>query len=79
MEKRWKCTVCGYIYEGSQPPDVCPQCGAFKYQFILYEPLPPDLEKSLKESFAGESKAHVRNHAYGNSSVKNFLYTFIGH
>jgi rubrerythrin len=66
MEKQWKCTVCGYIHDGSQPPDVCPQCGAFKYQFILYEPLPPNLEKSLREAFAGESKAHVRNRAFAD-------------
>jgi rubrerythrin len=64
--KKWKCTVCGYVHEGSQPPNECPQCGAFKYQFILYEPLPPDLEKSLKEAFAGESKAHVRNKAFAD-------------
>ena len=66
MQKKWKCTVCGYIHEGSQPPDVCPQCSAFKYQFILYESLPHDLEKSLKEAFAGESKAHVRNRAFAD-------------
>ena len=24
----WKCTVCGYIYEGEQPPEACPVCKA---------------------------------------------------
>jgi len=24
----WKCTVCGYIHEGDQPPETCPVCGA---------------------------------------------------
>lgn len=23
---KWKCLVCGYIYEGKQPPAVCPAC-----------------------------------------------------
>jgi len=64
MEKKWKCTVCGYIHEGKTPPEFCPVCGAFKYQFILYEPLPPSLEKHLREAFAGESKAYVRNLAF---------------
>lgn len=68
MEKKWKCTVCGYIHEGAQPPDSCPQCGAFKYQFILYEPLVETLEKSLKEAFAGESKAYVRNLAFAGKA-----------
>ncbi len=64
MAKKWKCTVCGYIHEGNGPPDRCPACSANKYQFILYEPLPSVLEKSLREAFAGESKAHVRNLAF---------------
>lgn len=25
--KKWRCTVCGYIHEGDNPPDVCPICG----------------------------------------------------
>lgn len=23
---KWKCLVCGYIYEGTTPPDKCPAC-----------------------------------------------------
>ena len=26
--KKFKCNVCGYIYEGETPPEKCPQCGA---------------------------------------------------
>lgn len=26
--KKWECTVCGYIHEGPEPPDICPVCGA---------------------------------------------------
>lgn len=64
MAKQWKCTTCGYLHEGKHPPDVCPRCGAGMYQFILYEPLPPDLDAKLRAAFAGESQAHVRNLAY---------------
>jgi rubrerythrin len=71
MEKKWKCTVCGYIHEGKTPPDICPVCGAFKYQFILYAPLPEALEKSLREVFAGESKAYVRNLAFAQKAEKD--------
>jgi len=31
--KKWECTVCGYIHEGDEPPDVCPICGAGKEYF----------------------------------------------
>ena len=26
--KKWVCTVCGYVYEGENPPAECPQCKA---------------------------------------------------
>lgn len=31
----WKCTVCGFIHEGSEAPDVCPKCGAPKEKFSV--------------------------------------------
>lgn len=64
MAKKWKCTVCGYLHDGDGPPDVCPVCGAHKFQFILYEPMPETLEKRVREAFAGEAKAQVRNGAF---------------
>ena len=34
--KKWVCSVCGYVYEGENPPEKCPQCGVpgskFTYQ-----------------------------------------------
>jgi len=35
MKKRWKCTVCGYIHVGNEPPATCPICGADRSKFIL--------------------------------------------
>ncbi len=34
---KWVCTVCNYIHEGDEPPDVCPVCGVGKEQFIEAE------------------------------------------
>lgn len=31
--KKFVCTVCGYVHEGDQAPDKCPQCGAPKEKF----------------------------------------------
>ena len=25
--KKWVCQVCGYVWEGENPPEKCPQCG----------------------------------------------------
>lgn len=30
---QWRCKVCGYIYEGEAPPDVCPLCGVGPEEF----------------------------------------------
>lgn len=27
MKKKFRCLVCGYVYEGENPPERCPQCG----------------------------------------------------
>src|SRR5665811_1609143 len=49
--RKWVCTVCGYVYEGEEPPVKCPQCGAPKEKFI---------EKVEKERFwADEHKVGI--------------------
>ncbi len=41
--KKWICTVCGYIHEGDQPPEICPQCKVPAEQFV-------EMEEEEKES-----------------------------
>jgi len=33
MMRKWMCTICGYIHEGDEPPEVCPVCGASREDF----------------------------------------------
>jgi thiamine pyrophosphate-dependent acetolactate synthase large subunit-like protein len=35
---RWKCTVCGYVHEGDEPPEICPVCGVGAEMFERLEP-----------------------------------------
>lgn len=35
--KQWKCSVCGYIHTGNEPPEKCPVCGAPASEFVLQE------------------------------------------
>ena len=28
--KKFVCTICGYVHEGDDAPEKCPQCGAAK-------------------------------------------------
>lgn len=32
--RRWRCSVCGYIHNGNEPPESCPVCAAPKNQFV---------------------------------------------
>jgi len=32
--KKWKCSVCGYIHTGDEPPEKCPVCGADRSKFV---------------------------------------------
>ena len=50
--KKWKCTVCGYIHEGDEPPDECPVCGADRSKFIEID----DEEPTQTETEKTESK-----------------------
>ena len=31
----WKCSVCGFVHQGDEAPEVCPKCGAPKEKFVL--------------------------------------------
>ncbi len=35
--KKWICTVCGYVHEGENPPEACPQCGVGPDKFELQD------------------------------------------
>ncbi|NHJ32933.1 MAG: rubrerythrin family protein [Asgard group archaeon] len=32
---RWKCRVCGFVYEGTEPPKVCPVCDHDHHHYEL--------------------------------------------
>ncbi len=33
-KKLWRCVECGYLYEGDEPPAICPECYAPKESFV---------------------------------------------
>ena len=37
---KWKCSVCGYVYDGKEPPEECPSC---KHPRQYYEPANMDI------------------------------------
>jgi uncharacterized membrane protein len=48
--KKWKCSVCGYIHEGDEPPEICPVCGADRSKFVQI------VEAEVVEEVPGEVK-----------------------
>jgi len=67
--KKWVCPVCGYVYEGENPPDKCPQCGVDGSKFTeqntemtwaaehvvgIAKDVPDDIKEGLRANFAGE-------------------------
>ena len=68
--KKWVCTVCGYVYEGEQAPEKCPQCGvpaskfkeqasdemawACEHEVGVAQGSPEDIIADLRANFEGE-------------------------
>ena len=63
------CTVCGYVYEGEQAPEKCPQCGvpaskfkemdaqlgwACEHEVGVAQGCPEDIMADLRANFEGE-------------------------
>ncbi|WP_010237410.1 FprA family A-type flavoprotein [Clostridium arbusti] len=49
--KKWKCLVCGVVFEGNKPPKVCPVCGADEDQFIEVKDDDVTFASDKKEKF----------------------------
>lgn len=67
--KKWVCTICGYVAEGEQAPERCPQCKAPASKFIeqaeemnwaaehvvgIAKDADPEIVAGLRENFNGE-------------------------
>ena len=67
--KKWVCSVCGYVYEGEQAPEKCPQCGVPGSKFVeqkgdmswaaehvvgVAKDAPAEIIEGLRANFNGE-------------------------
>ena len=67
--KKFVYSVCGYVYEGAEPPAKCPQCGAPASKFVeqagdmtwaaehvvgVAADVPEDIKADLRANFNGE-------------------------
>lgn len=68
--KKWRCTVCGYIHEGEEPPDECPVCGADKSMFEEVTDEAEAKPEAVESSKKSESKTEEKPAAEAKSSEK---------
>ncbi len=62
MTTTWRCTVCGYIHEGEEPPEICPVCGAGSEKFVPVEVPKAGLLREMIETFQPHAvAAHFPN------------------
>ena len=69
MDKKWICSVCGYVYIGENPPEKCPACGAPSEKFSeqsgelvwadehkigVAKGLDEEVVEGLRQNFTGE-------------------------
>ncbi|MFC2439664.1 MAG: rubrerythrin [Segatella maculosa] len=74
MKKKFICTVCGYIHEGTEAPESCPVCHAKAEKFKAFDPKAlkgTKTEQNLMAAFAGESQAHTKYLYYASKAKKD--------
>ncbi|MDD4803346.1 MAG: FAD-dependent oxidoreductase, partial [Syntrophomonas sp.] len=49
-KKKWRCLVCGQVFEGEEPPEVCPACGVDSDNFVA-ESLGDEFTNNTNENF----------------------------
>ncbi len=64
--KKWRCIICDEVFDGVEPPDVCPACGASHEQF----------EEHIEEeiTYTSDLKANIviiGNNAAGTSAAES--------
>jgi rubredoxin len=70
MATSWKCTICGFVDGGPEPPAHCPECGARPTMFvesdepphgIAHNPLQPRDERDQTAVAFGPGHGCVEN------------------
>ncbi len=52
---RWTYALCGYVHDGTEPPELCPVCGAHGIRITRAA----ELEAAIREALAHEGPALV--------------------
>lgn len=77
---KWKCSVCGYIYEGESLPEnfVCPVCKQPASVFVKVDDGASPSAASPDEAKAEKTSGSTVNRYAGTQSEKNLMAAFAG-
>ncbi len=56
----WRCTVCGYVHRGAEPPLQCPVCGAPRELFEPWNEPASEEHPTLSQGERGATAAALR-------------------
>lgn len=65
VKKSWRCIICGEVFEGTEPPEVCPACGANYIQFEALEEETPNIS-----AVSGAAIVIIGNNAAGTAACE---------
>ena len=71
MPDKWRCSVCGYVHVGVNPPDQCPVCGADRSRFAPVDPV----EKADSGHGAQPRETNVSEEARWQCAVCGYIHT----
>ena len=59
MTKTWKCDLCGYVHNGTEPPESCPVCGADSSHFSELKIQTSSVPKAATEAWQCSICDHI--------------------
>ena len=68
--KKWVCSVCGYVYEGANPPEFCPTCKAPASKF---KEMQADAKLAAEHEYGIYAKT-VKNNADISEEDKKYIF-----
>lgn len=72
--KYWRCTVCGYIHKGKQPPKKCPNCASPREKFLEVDKTFEQVHMNYAQKLSYADQVDV-NPFFGNyASLSPYIY-----
>jgi mannose-6-phosphate isomerase-like protein (cupin superfamily) len=72
--KKWRCTVCGYVHDGVEPPEKCPNCGAAREKFVEHQEGAETIHLAYGQKISYGTEPEINPFFGDYSSLGAFIY-----